>query len=413
MRRLVSFLFLTVTVALAPRPAAATPLLDPTFGGDGMVTAFPNGGVATAVGVDDHGRLTAVGYTIERHPDVVVARFLRDGTPDTSFSGDGMARVDLGGADYAFDAAFTPRGGIAIAGRRTAKEDRIFVLRLKADGSRLRTFSADGQVLVDAGTRAQSASAVAFTPQGRLVLGGYISSGIQARSLLVRLSGTGTLDRSFSGNGIAIYDLGRGTEQINDVRVLPGGAIVAAGAVENGQVPRFAIMRARSDGRLDRDFGRDHGYTLLDVARGPDWANALMLAASGDYLLAGSSHGNWAIAAFTPNGTPDRTYGNDGRRVLSGDPTFEQATDIVPTGAKAFVVGTVHGSTDDLGVALLRASGRLDTSFSGDGRFRLDTNRTRDAGGAAIVQANGKLVVAGQTWRSGEPRFLLVRLRTA
>jgi uncharacterized delta-60 repeat protein len=412
MRRIVLLVLLGAAVLVPTTGARASGgPLDPTFGGDGIVTAFPNGGVATAVGIDAKGRIAAVGYTIERHPDVVVARFRPDGTPDTSFSRDGTARFDLGADDYAFDAAFIRKGGLAITGRRTAQEDRIFVLRLKADGTRLRTFSGDGQVFVDAGTRAQSASAIAFTPQGRIVLGGYISSGIQARSVLVRMSATGKLDRGFSGNGFAVYDIGNGTEQLNDVVVLPGGGIVAAGAAENGQKPRFSILRARSDGRLDRAFGRSGGFTLLDVARGPDWANALTIVSDGDYLLAGSSHGDWAIAAFRPIGKPDLSYGNEGHRVLPGDSTFEEATDIVPIGAKTDVVGTVHGGTYDLGVARLRASGTLDTSFSGDGRFRLDTADTRDTGAAAALQGNGKLVVVGQTWRKGEPRFLVVRLR--
>jgi uncharacterized delta-60 repeat protein len=409
----VRHLILSLAVVFAVSwPAQAAPaLLDPTFGDDGIVTAFPNGGVATAVGLDDRGRIIVVGYTVSRHPDVVVARFRPDGTPDTSFRGDGLARFDLGADDYAFDAAFTPKGGMAITGRRTAAQDRVFVLRLTSDGKRQRTFSRDGQVFVDTGTRANAGTAIAFTPHGRIVLAGYVSSGIQARSLVARVSPTGTLDRGFSGDGIAVWDLAAGSEQCNDVLVLPGGSIVAAGVGENGQVPRFLIAKVGSDGRLDRSFGRNNGFTLLDVARGADAANALTLAANGDYLLVGSSHGQWAVAAFTPWGVPDPAYGNDGHRVLAGGKGFDEATDVVAVGAKAYVAGTVVGETADVGVALLRSNGALDTSFSGDGRLRLDVNGTRDAAGAAALQSNGKLVVAGETWRGGEPRFLVIRLR--
>jgi uncharacterized delta-60 repeat protein len=410
-RRLIAFLAALLAVAV---PAHAAPaLLDPTFGGDGIVTAFPNGGVATAVGLDDRGRITVVGYTISRHPDVVVARFRPDGTPDPSFRGDGLARLDLGADDYAFDAAFTPKGGMAITGRSTAKTDRVFVLRLTADGERQRTFSGDGKVFVDTGTRANAGTAVAFTPHGRIVVAGYVSSGIQARSLVARLSATGSLDRGFNGDGIAVWDLATGSEQINDVLVLPGGSIVAAGVGENSQASRFLIAKVGSDGRLDRAFGRTEGFTVLDVAKGADAANALTLAASGDYLLVGSSHGQWAVAAFTSSGTVDTAYGNHGHRVLAGDAAFEEATDVVPVGAKAYVAGTVAGETADLGVARLGSDGALDTAFSGDGRFQLDLNGTRDTAAAATLQPNGKLVVAGQTWRRGEPRFLVVRLRAS
>jgi uncharacterized delta-60 repeat protein len=393
-------------------PAGASPaLLDPTFGGDGIQTAFPNGGVATAVGLNDRGRITVVGYTVSAHPDIVVARFLPDGTPDTSFRGDGLARFDLGADDYAFDAAFTPKGGMAITGRRTAKQDRVFVLRLAADGKRQATFSNDGQVFVDTGTKANAGTAIAFTPHGRIVVAGYVSSGIQARSLVARLSPAGGLDRGFSGDGIAVWDLAAGNEQFNDVLVLPGGAIVGAGVGENSQESRFLIAKVGTDGRLERAFGRNDGFTLLDVAKGADAANALARAANDDYLLVGSSHGQWAVAAFTADGAPDPAYGNNGHRVLAGRAAFEQATAIVAEGAKAYVAGTAVGDTADLGVARLHSNGALDTSFSGEGRFRLDLNGTRDAAATAVLQPDGKLVVAGQTWRGGEPRFLVVRLR--
>ena len=413
MRRRTLLPLLAALPLLLPTVAHASPaLLDPTFGRDGIVTAFPHGGVSAAVGIDAHHRIIAVGYTIERHPDVVVARFDPDGSPDRSFSGDGQARFDLGGDDYAFAAAVTAKGGVAITGRRTAREDRVFVLRVNADGRRLRAFSGDGQLFIDAGTRQQSANAIAFTPQGRLVLGGYVSSGIQARSVLIRVSPRGALDRGFGGDGIAVYDIGRGTEQIDDLLALPGGGIVAAGSAENSQRSRFMILRARSDGRLAPTFGRANGATLLDVAKGPDIGNALTTAASGDYLVAGSSHGDWAVAAVKPGGNPDLQYGHGGHRVLSGTRSFEQATDIVAAGPKSYVVGTVHGGTYDLGVARLRSDGSPDATFGGDGRLRLDAAGTRDAGAAGVLQPNGKLVAAGQTWRQGTPRFLLVRLRT-
>ena len=60
------------------------------FGGDGIVTAFPDGAIATAVGIDADRRIVAVGYTTGRHVDVVIARFKPDGTPDSSFGRTGI-----------------------------------------------------------------------------------------------------------------------------------------------------------------------------------------------------------------------------------------------------------------------------------------------------------------------------------
>jgi uncharacterized delta-60 repeat protein len=407
-------LFVAVLFAVLPKPAHAAPaLLDPAFGGDGIVTALPDGAIATAAGIDADHRIVAVGYTTGGHVDVVIARFLPDGRPDTSFGANGHRRYDLGGADYAFDAAVIPNGGIVVVGRRSNARDRMFVLRVRPDGTRQPSFGHHGVTFVDFGKPQQSANTVALTPQGRIVIGGYTSNGVGARSALARLSPRGRLDRGFSGDGKVSFDIGSGAEQINDLRALAGGAIVAAGDAENGQNPRFSVLRVGSDGKLDQSFGTgDDGGSTFDVATGPDVANALVVAANGDYLLAGYAGANAdpAVLAVRPSGLLDTSYGSHGHVVIKLANAFEEAADIVRQEGKAILVGRIRGNHDDLGVIRLKAGGALDTSFSGDGILRIDVNGSTDAGADGLLQPNGKLVVAGQTWRDGVPHFLLARL---
>jgi len=406
-------LLLALSLALVALPARAAPLLDGAFGGDGIVTAFPHGGVATAVGIDGDRRLVAVGYTTGKHVDVAVARFKPNGSPDASFGAHGHRSYDLGGADYAFDAAVIPNGGIVVVGRTSKGHDKMFVLRLRPDGTRQPSFGHHGVKLIDFGKPLQSANAVALTPQGRIVVGGYTSNGIGARSALARLSPLGTLDKGFGGDGMVSFDIGSGAEQINDIRVLPGGSIVAAGDAENGQNPRFSILEVRSDGKLDPTFGTaEDGSSTVDLVPGADVANALIVAANGDYLLAGyaGTNADPAVLAVTPHGITDTTYGNHGHAVVRLAASFEEAADIVRDGAKAYLVGRVDGTGDDIGVIRLKAGGALDTTFSGDGIFRIDVAGSTDAAADGLLQRNGKLVVAGQSWRAGVPRFVLARI---
>jgi hypothetical protein len=65
-----------------------------------------------------------------------------------------------------------------------------------------------------------------------------------------------------------------------------------------------------------------------------------------------------------------------------------------------------------MGVIRLKAGGALDTSFSGDGILRIDVAGTTDAAADGLLQSNGKLVIAGQSWRDGVPRFALARILT-
>jgi uncharacterized delta-60 repeat protein len=407
---------LAVALALLASPAHAAPaLLDPAFGGDGIVTGFPDGAVATAIGIDDQRRIVAVGYTTGRHVDVAVARSDPDGSPDRSFGARGHRRYDHGGADYAFDASVIPNGGIVVVGRTSKARDRMFVLRLRPDGTRQPSFGHHGVKLIDFGKPQQSANAVALTSHGRIVVGGYTSSGVGARSAFARLSPLGTIDRGFGGDGKVSFDIGSGAEEINDLRVLNGGSIVAAGDAENGQNPRFSILKVRSDGRLDRTFGTgDGGSSTFDIARGPDAANALTAAADGDFLLAGyaGTGADPAVLAVTPHGLVDGRYGRHGHVVIRLAKAFEEAADIVHEGAKAILVGRIRGTHDDIGVIRLKAGGALDTSFSGDGILRIDVAGSTDAAADGLLQPNGKLVVGGQSWRDGEPRFVLARLLT-
>ena len=308
-----------------------------------------------------------------------------------------------------------PNGGIVVVGRRSNAHDRMFVLRVRPDGTRQPSFGHHGVTFIDFGKPLQSANAVDLTRQGRIVVGGYTTNGVGARSALARLSPRGRLDKGFGGDGMVSVDIGSGAEQINDVRVLAGGAIVAAGDAENGQNPRFSVLRVGSDGKLDHSFGTgDDGSSTFDVATGPDVVNALAVAANGDYLLAGyaGAHADPAVLAVRHNGLLDTSYGSHGHVVIKLANAFEEAADIVRQDGKALLVGRIRGNHDDLGVIRLKAGGALDTSFSGDGILRIDVNGSTDAGAAGLLQPNGKLVVAGQTWRNGLPHFLLARLQT-
>lgn len=415
MHRVPTFL-LALSLALVALPARATPaLLDPAFGGDGIVTAFPDGAVATAVGIDDRRRLVAVGYTTGRNVDVAVARVRHDGAPDTSFGAHGHRRYNLGGADYAFDAAVIGNGGIVVVGRTSKAHDKMFVLRLRPDGTRQPAFGHHGVKLIDFGKPQQSANAVDVTAHGRIVVGGYTSNGVGARSALARLSALGTLDKGFGGDGMVSFDIGSGAEQLNDVHVLRGGSIVAAGDAENGQNPRFSVLEVRSDGKLDTTFGTGNdGSSTVDIAKGPDVANALIVAANGDLLLAGHAGVNAdpAVLAVTAHGIVDARYGTHGHVVVKLANAFEEAADIVRDGGKAFLVGRIRGTRDDIGVIRLKAGGALDTSFSGDGILRIDVAGSTDAAADGLLQPNGRLAVAGQSWRNGTPRFVLARILT-
>ena len=107
--------------------------LDRRFGGDGS-TGFPTrrGEIANGMGVQRDGRIVVVGTSGD---SMLVARFLPGGAPDTSFSGDGRRLIDLGGADSLSAVALQPDGRIVAAGTTGAGGGDVAVVRLQSTGT--------------------------------------------------------------------------------------------------------------------------------------------------------------------------------------------------------------------------------------------------------------------------------------
>jgi uncharacterized delta-60 repeat protein len=414
-RSFVASLVLTL-LAVGASPASASPgVLDPLFGGDGTVTAYLKGGRGAAVAIDPKGRIVVVGTALDGHVDVAVERFLPNGKPDAAFGGDGRVRINMRGDEYGLDLALTDGGGIAVAGRRmTPSQDRAIVVRLFPSGRRDTDFGGgDGAVAVDLRQRYQGANALAFAPNGSLVVGGFASNGLGGRLALFRLGQGGGLDRGFGHNGIARTDLSDGAEQVNDLLVLDGGKIVVAGSAEVGIAPRFLVARYRRSGRLDARFGRRRGFTSIDVGSGAESAEAIARQPNGKLVLAGSASGgkDWGVARVGFNGALDKEFGEAGVRAVSFSRRGAEAAAgvVIQPDGRIVLSGRAKGHGVDLAVVRLLSHGRRDRRFGRKGLAVADVSRGTDLGAAVALQANGKIVVAGETWKAGLPRFLVAR----
>jgi len=381
---------------------------------------FPEGSIATAVAVDHEGRVVVGGHTLAGGVDVAIARFLPDGTRDTSFGqGDGRIRVDVGAADYGLDLIVLPDDGIAVTGvsiDAKGRDDRPFVVQVGSRGAPSRAFGGDGIVIVDFARPSQATNAIALTPKGRVVVGGFASNGTTTRTAVARLLQDGRLDGGFSDDGRVLLDLSDGSEAVHDLLVLEDGRIVLGGEADVGLQPRFLLARLLGTGALDTSFGVEVGATRTDLARGADVALALTRQPDGRYVLAGRAanddRNDWGVARYGARGRPDPTFAGDGSTVIRLTDAIEEATGVVPQGARLIVVGRARAQgTLDLAVARLKSGGVLDPTFGGgDGLATVDVAGSTDAGRGVALQANGRIVVTGETWAGGSPRFLVARL---
>jgi uncharacterized delta-60 repeat protein len=339
--------------------------LDPTFGTGGRVrTDFGSRfDEALAVAVQSDGRIVVAGNSSDANgSDMAVARYNSDGTLDLSFDGDGMALVDFGSESSGRAVALQPDGKIVVAGWVTHPVGAgccvsdFGLARLTTAGAPDSSFGGEGRVVTDflpgADNGHDAAQAVLVQADGRIVAAGAGVSGVTSVDFAVaRYLADGSLDSTFSNDGLVTTDFVDDFDEIRDLAVATGGRLVAGGQScefpgNSDEVCDFGLARYTSDGTLDRRFGRQ-GRIRTDLG--------------GDV--------NEGIRGVGVQA--------DGRIVAAGD--------------------TAGPGASDVGLTRYRSDGRLDRSFGVDGVVITPVSPSTDEVGGLEVQADGRLLVAGTT----------------
>jgi uncharacterized delta-60 repeat protein len=229
--------------------------LDPSFGSSGIVRSDLSRGddVAHDVARQPDGRIVVVGQT-RRTPRFTVVRYRRNCVLDSTFSGDGVARL---GVEWAFATAVVvqPDGRIVVAGFQPGG---LVLARFRRDGRLDPTFSGDG--VSNAKVWGQWPGDIALQPDGKIVTAGDRDI---FRASIARFGPRGRLDRTFGKDGIVVVKLAPGAEQgFSGLVIQTDGRLVGVGSVgphELGDevVPRIVAVRRMPDGSLDPSWGGD------------------------------------------------------------------------------------------------------------------------------------------------------------
>jgi uncharacterized delta-60 repeat protein len=217
--------------------------LDPTFDADGM-SSITFGAVdhAEAIALDAGGRVVLAGYSnASGTNDMAIARFNANGTPDNSFSTDALQTVAFNpGDDHRAEALLVqPDGRIVLAGFWDGGSADYAVVRLEDDGDLDPTFDGDGRQNVTFGG-VDMAQGLAFSGLGRLVVTGFTNTGPNPNNFgVVQLLSDGTLDTSFSDDGMQRVDFGA-NEQASAVAVRLN-RVAVAGASGTAPNRNFAV----------------------------------------------------------------------------------------------------------------------------------------------------------------------------
>lgn len=423
-------------IAMTPLETASRLSIELGIGPDGSATVgnlssylvrFDPGG-AQAPGFGESGKLS---LTPDPIAEGVAGRSLRP----SNFVVDGAGRLLVFGEES--DAGHTypiPR----TTENQTATESEAVVLRFDQQGRLDPTFGTGGFVRSSFGLRSQLHTKMPLTDAtaGRvdsknrpvLVVGGAaVQLGCHAGAVtyyplgVVRLTNTGSVDRTFGRDGVAPISGSTGS---------PGLGIDAAGrpAIGLGHYLRptlachagTALARLRANGEPMRRFGL-HGSTTLSQNLDFDFVTP-----SGAMILSHLSGRTLRVVRIGLSGRPDGSFGDHGTAkvrlpVAAGAHVRPVAMDargrivlagVVGANGAYPVLSSKISRPPTLTVGRLLRDGRLDRSL-GDGGWILDRVPGNDEVGvnAASLDPQGRLLLAATITAPGQAQggYLLAR----
>ena len=361
------------------------------------------------------GKIVVAGVSFGVYGNFALARYLIDGSLDTSFGTNGLVTTDFGAdsSDYGYSVALQPDGRIVVAGNSSSN---FALARYQPDGSLDTSFGTNGLVTTGFGASSDGYS-VALQPDGKIVVAGY-NYGSSSNFALARYQPDGKLDTNFGTKGLVTTDFGADTSDYGySVALQPDGKILVAGS--SGEYPNdnFALARYQPDGSLDTSFGTN-GLVTTDFGAG-DVGYSVALQPDGKIVVAGyssdySTFVRFALARYLPNGSLDSGFGTNGlvtKDFGAGTSDYGKSLALQPDG-KIVVAGFTSGSSIFLSFALARyqPDGSLDTSFGTNGLVTTDFG-AEDRGYSLALQPDGKIVVAGSSneFPNGNVDFALAR----
>ncbi|MFZ5889427.1 MAG: hypothetical protein ACOY0T_00010 [Myxococcota bacterium] len=252
--------------------------LDPSFGVNGkVITEFGTSAQARSVTIDSAGKLIVGGNTV--NPDtfyagkLAIVRYNTDGTLDTTFNGTGKVLTDVSttGRERVDTVRLGPKGRIVVAGLGVVPQvpccgsgvSYAVVARYNTNGTPDATFGGgNGWVALSPNTGSYGFSArdMFVDGSGRITVGGTTADS-PARFELIRLTSTGNLDTTFSGDGLQVTGSPTGEHLASGLALAPGNKIVIGGNyvqyVNGSQKFGATIARYNLDGTLDTTFSGD------------------------------------------------------------------------------------------------------------------------------------------------------------
>ncbi len=334
--------------------------LDTTFDGDGKCTRQPAVGARSAIQQAD-GKFVvtsdgSLGYFLLR-------RFLADCALDFTVS------TQVGySTSIPYSVIQQADGKLVVAGFRSVSarnDDDAVLVRYNRFGSLDTTFDSDGKLTTRVGFSSKFFSVIQQA-DGKLVAAGEAYDGLRYGFLLMRYNSDGSLDAAFSGDGIVTTAIGEVNASARSVIQQADGKLVVA-AISGGG---FTLLRYNSNGSLDATFSGD-GIVTTAIGEGSAYATSVIQQTDGRLVVAGyariGSSDDIALARYNADGSLDTTFDGDGKLTRAISTGNDQAYSVIQQqdGKLVLAVRSYQAPYSSGFVVVRVESGQLDTD--GDG----------------------------------------------
>jgi uncharacterized delta-60 repeat protein len=328
--------------------------------------------------------------------------------------------------DFAYAVAIDKDNKIVVAGYASNGINNDFaILRLNSNGTPDTTFDGDGKVLVNMSNGAFNdfGRAVSIDKDNKIVIAGYASNGSNVDFAILRLNSNGTPDTTFDGDGKVLVNMSNGAlgEAAYAVAIDKDNKIVVAGEAYNVSSVDFAILRLNSNGTPDTAFDGD-GKVLINMPDSTfnDFARAVSIDKDNKIVVSGNAYnGNnddFAILRLSPNGTPDTAFDDDGKVLTNmsngafGD--FARGVSIDKDNKIVVAGNAYNGNNDDFAILRLNYNGTPDTTFDDDGKVltNMSNGAFGDFGRGVSIDKDNKIVVAGEANSGINNDFAIIRI---
>jgi uncharacterized delta-60 repeat protein len=177
-----------------------------------------------------------------------------------------------------------------------------------------------------------------------------------------------------------------------------------------------------SAGDLDLSFGAG-GIAITSFVALEDYGSAVAVDGAGRIVVAGTAQVNgspsvheFALARYNPDGTLDPSFDGDGRLTTPIGASHDEALGVVvqPDGKVVAAGDSFNGTNSDFAVVRYLTDGSLDPTFGSGGKVVTPFGASSDDYGYGVaIDSQGRVVVGGFTLNGGNYQFAVTRYTPA